>query len=51
MDLLASKYAEKGHRLKIREYVGYALGDTASNFFFQMFGIFLIYYYSPALFS
>ncbi len=45
MDLLASKYAEKGHRLKIREYIGYALGDTASNFFFQMFGIFLVYYY------
>lgn len=45
MDLLASKYAEKGDRLKIREYIGYALGDTASNFFFQMFSIFLIYYY------
>ena len=45
MDLLASKYAEKGHRLKIREYIGYALGDTASNFFFQMFNIFLVYYY------
>jgi GPH family glycoside/pentoside/hexuronide:cation symporter len=46
MDLLASKYAEKGDRLKIHEYIGYALGDTASNFFFQMFGIFLIYYYT-----
>ena len=30
--------------LKIREYVGYALGDTASNFFFQTFNIFLTYY-------
>ncbi len=28
-----------------REYVGYALGDTASNLFFQTFAIFLTYYY------
>jgi glycoside/pentoside/hexuronide:cation symporter, GPH family len=32
-------------RLTTREYVGYALGDTASNLFFQTFNIFLIYYY------
>jgi len=32
-------------RLKTSEYVGYALGDTASNFFFQTFNIFLTYYY------
>lgn len=31
--------------LKTREYVGYALGDTASGFFFQTFNIFLTYYY------
>jgi len=31
--------------LKTKEYVGYALGDTASNFFFQTFNIFLTYYY------
>src|ERR1043165_9009975 len=31
--------------LKTREYIGYALGDTASNFFFQTFNIFLTYYY------
>src|SRR6185369_14057176 len=31
--------------LKLTEYVGYALGDTASNFFFQTFNIFLTYYY------
>jgi glycoside/pentoside/hexuronide:cation symporter, GPH family len=31
--------------LKKREYIGYALGDTASNFFFQTFNIFLTYYY------
>lgn len=28
-----------------RGYVGYALGDTASNLFFQTFNIFLTYYY------
>lgn len=33
------------HELKKTEYVGYALGDTASNFFFQFFNIFLTYYY------
>lgn len=32
-------------RLRTREYVGYALGDTASNLFFQTFSIFLTYYY------
>lgn len=31
--------------LSIREYVGYALGDTASNLFFKTFGFFLTYYY------
>jgi glycoside/pentoside/hexuronide:cation symporter, GPH family len=34
-----------GERLKLREYIGYAMGDTASNFFFQTFNIFLTYYY------
>jgi len=34
-----------GDRLKPSEYIGYALGDTASNFFFQTFNIFLTYYY------
>jgi glycoside/pentoside/hexuronide:cation symporter, GPH family len=32
-------------RLSSREYVGYALGDTASNLFFQTFNIFITYYY------
>ncbi|HUL54893.1 MAG TPA: MFS transporter [Opitutaceae bacterium] len=31
--------------LALREYAGYALGDTASNLFFQTFNIFLTYYY------
>ena len=34
-----------GDRLKPIEYIGYALGDTASGFFFQTFNIFLTYYY------
>ena len=34
-----------GDRLKATEYIGYALGDTASGFFFQTFNIFLTYYY------
>jgi len=37
--------APNGDRLKATEYIGYALGDTASNFFFQTFNIFLTYYY------
>jgi len=32
-------------RLSLREYVGYAVGDTASNLFFTTFNIFLTYYY------
>ena len=36
----------EGEDLKPSEYVGYALGDTASNLFFQTFGIFLTYFYT-----
>jgi GPH family glycoside/pentoside/hexuronide:cation symporter len=32
--------------LRKSEYIGYALGDTASNLFFQTFGLFLTYYYT-----
>jgi len=32
--------------LKFREKLGYGLGDAASNFFFQVFNIFLLYYYT-----
>lgn len=32
--------------LKTTEYIGYALGDTASNLFFQTFAIFLTYFYT-----
>ena len=37
--------ARDGEGLSTREYVGYALGDTASNLFFKTFGFFLTYYY------
>jgi glycoside/pentoside/hexuronide:cation symporter, GPH family len=37
--------SKDGEELKKSEYIGYALGDTASNFFFQSFNIFLTYYY------
>ena len=33
-------------RLSFTERLGYGLGDTASNFFFQTFNIFLLYYYT-----
>jgi len=32
--------------LSFNEKLGYGLGDTASNFFFQVFNIFLLYYYT-----
>ena len=34
------------HQLSFREKLGYGLGDGASNFFFQTFNIFLLYYYT-----
>ena len=45
MTSTAAQAPSTGNGLRIREYVGYALGDTASNFFFQMINIFLTYYY------
>src|SRR4030042_4635825 len=33
-------------RLSFVENCGFGLGDTASNFFFQTFNIFLLYYYT-----
>ena len=32
--------------LRFTEKLGYGLGDAASNFFFQVFNIFLLYYYT-----
>lgn len=45
MNTSSQKPALNGDRLKLTEYIGYAQGDTASNFFFQFFNIFLVYYY------
>lgn len=36
-------------RLTLREKLAYGLGDTASNFFFQAFNIFLAYYYTDVV--
>ncbi len=33
-------------RLSVREKIGYSLGDTASNLFFQCFLLFLMYFYT-----
>lgn len=38
--------ANDTHALRFREKLGYGLGDTASNFFFATFNIFLLYYYT-----
>jgi GPH family glycoside/pentoside/hexuronide:cation symporter len=37
---------DPSQRLTIKEKIGYGLGDAASNFFFQVFNIFLLYYYT-----
>lgn len=36
-------------KLPVREKLGYGLGDTASNIFFQFVNIFLLYYYTDVL--
>ena len=36
----------ESERLSFKENIGFGLGDMASNFFFQTFGIFLLYYYT-----
>jgi GPH family glycoside/pentoside/hexuronide:cation symporter len=33
-------------RISLKEKIGYSVGDTASNFFFQIFVLFLMYYYT-----
>jgi prepilin-type N-terminal cleavage/methylation domain-containing protein len=47
LEALANKAT--GIKLSVTEKVGYALGDAASNFFFQFFGIFLVFYYTDIL--
>jgi glycoside/pentoside/hexuronide:cation symporter, GPH family len=41
-----SDTAKPSGRLSFIENFGFGLGDTASNFFFQTFNIFLLYYYT-----
>ena len=36
----------QSEKLSFREKLGYGLGDSASNFFFQVFNLFLLYYYT-----
>ncbi len=37
---------QDAHRISFREKVGYGLGDTASNLYFQMFINFLLFFYT-----
>lgn len=37
---------KKSEKLSLKEKLGYGLGDTASNIFFQFVNIFLLYYYT-----
>src|ERR1039457_1944120 len=45
MNSSTSQPSTDGERLRASEYIGYALGDTASNLFFKTFSIFLTSYY------
>lgn len=38
--------SQNNERLSVSEKLSYGLGDTASNFFFQTFNLFLLYYYT-----
>ena len=38
--------AQIHEKLSFKEKLGYGLGDSASNFFFQVFNLFLLYYYT-----
>jgi len=42
----ASSADNSNGKLRFYERLSYGLGDTASNFFFQFFAIFLVYYYT-----
>ena len=35
--------------LSVREKIAYGLGDTASNFYFQFFNLFLLFYYTDVV--
>ena len=38
--------ADQPHKLSVIEKVGYGLGDTASNFFWQTFMLFIVFFYT-----
>lgn len=42
----ATPRRQPAETLKFSEKLGYGLGDAASNFYFQVFNIFLLYYYT-----
>jgi GPH family glycoside/pentoside/hexuronide:cation symporter len=44
--MMSQNSTKPGGRLSFFENFGFALGDTASNFFFQTFSIFILYYYT-----
>ena len=46
MPLDMTRRGASAETLKFSEKLGYGLGDTASNFYFQVFNIFLLYYYT-----
>ena len=46
MDAGPSTPDRSAHALRFKEKLGYGLGDAASNFFFQAFNVFLLYYYT-----
>jgi len=43
---MTSTSTPSGQRLGFKEKFAYGLGDTASNFYFQAFNLFLVYYYT-----
>ena len=45
MNSTSPQSSAAGERLKLSEYLGYALGDTASNLFFKTFTLWLPFYY------
>ncbi len=46
MSAIDSRPAQPVEKLRFSEKLGYGMGDAASNFFFQAFNVFLLYYYT-----
>ncbi len=45
-DFLTKRNSMNNEKIHIKEKIGYGLGDTASNLFFQSFMLFLLYFYT-----